>query len=532
VIGVVTAEEMRQADRRASERYGVPSLLLMENAGRGAVDALERVFGPVRGRRLVVVCGKGNNGGDGFVAARHLASRGAEVGVWLAARTAEVRGDAATNLQAVVRARLPLVELADGAAVEGLRGALASSDVVVDALLGTGVTGPATGAIAEAIGAINGAGRPVCALDLPSGLSADHGRLLGPTVRAALTVTFGLPKLGLLLHPGAAEAGRIERVDLGVPRAWLEESGAVGLLEPADVAVLLPPRSPDAHKGRAGHLLVVAGSVGKTGAAALAALGALRGGAGLVTCALPATQQPVVAALLAEAMTEPLPETGAQTLSIKALDRLLELAGRMDAVAIGPGVGLEPETQALVRELVVATERPMVIDADGLTALGGQLDRLGHARGPRLLTPHPGEAGRLLGRATADVQADRLGSARALAAASGAWVALKGAGTLVAGPAGAGGRVGGPDVVINPTGNPGLATGGTGDVLTGLTGALLAQGLDPEAALRAAVYLHGLAGDLAVAGRGEVGLLASDVAHALPAARRRVRSEGAASATR
>ncbi|MBI4011263.1 MAG: NAD(P)H-hydrate dehydratase [Candidatus Rokubacteria bacterium] len=514
---LATAEEMRRADRRATERFGVPSLLLMENAGRGAADAIERAFGSARGRRVAVVCGKGNNGGDGFVLARQMAGRGAAVAVWLVGRSADVRGDAATNLAAVRQSGLPFSELGGGG-IEALRAALREVDLVVDALLGTGVSGPATGPVAEAIAAVNEAGRPVCALDLPSGLSADHGRLPGPVVRAALTVTFGVRKLGLALYPGAEYAGQVEVVDLGMPRGWLEEGLTVAIPEAEDLAALVPARPADAHKGHFGHLLVVAGSVGKTGAAVLACRGALRAGTGLVTCALPATQQPVVAAQLPEAMTEPLPETGAQTLSGKALERLGELVSRVDAVALGPGVGLPAETQAAARELAVGVARPMVIDADGLTALVGHLGGLREARGPRLLTPHPGEAGRLLGLSAAEVQADRVGSARRLAEESGAWVALKGAGTVVASPGGAALSVPGVEVTLNPTGNPGMATGGMGDVLTGIAGGLLAQGVVPDAALRLAVYLHGLAGDLAAAARGPAGLLASDVADALPAA--------------
>jgi NAD(P)H-hydrate epimerase len=513
VIRVATAEEMRRADRRVTERFGVPSLLLMENAGRGAADAVERVFGPARGRRVLAVCGKGNNGGDGFVVARHLAARGARVAVWLACSRGEVRGDAAVNLDALVRAGLPLVETD----AEALRGELGAADLVVDALLGTGVSGPAAGPVAGAIAAVNEARRPVCALDVPSGLSADHGRLAGPAVRATLTVTFGLPKLGLLLRPAAECAGRIELADLGVPRAWLEADVAVELPEPEDIRTLLPARPSDAHKGRYGHLLVVAGAVGKTGAAVLASRGALRAGTGLVTCACPASQQPVVAGQLVEAMTEPLPETGAQSLSLKAVERVLELASRMDAVAVGPGVGLEPETREAVRRVLVAAERAVVVDADALTALVGHLGELREARGPRLLTPHPGEAARLLGCTVAEVQADRPGSARRLAEASGAWVALKGAGTVVTGPDGR--------TALNPTGNAGMASGGMGDVLTGISGGLLAQGLEPGPALLAAVYLHGLAGDVAAAAGGPVGLLAGDVAEALPDALRRLRAE-------
>lgn len=514
MIPLATAEEMRHADGRASERYGVPSLLLMENAGRGATDAIERGFGPVRGRRVAVVCGRGNNGGDGFVVARHLLARGAAVEVWLAGRPEEVGGDAATNLVALRLAGQAILPVEAGGALL-LEGALARADLVVDAVLGTGVRGAATGPAAVAIDAINRAGRPVCALDLPSGLSSESADVLGPTVRATVTVTFGVPKLGLFLEAGRAHAGRVEVADLGVPRAWLEDGLRAGLLEAADVASLLPPRPGDAHKGRFGHLLVVAGSLGKTGAAALAARGALRVGTGLVTCALPASQQPVVAGHLAEAMTVALGEPGATALGRDALPGLLELAGRMDAVALGPGSGIGPGTQALLRDLVAGVERPMVVDADALTALAGQLDIAGRARAPRLLTPHPGEAARLLGESIGTIQRDRPGSARRLAQATGAVIALKGAWTVVATPDG--------EVALNPTGNPGMATGGMGDVLTGVAGGLLAQGLAPVAALQAAVYLHGLAADVVAESRGEAGLLAGDVADALPEAVRRVR---------
>ena len=519
MIPVATAEEMRRADRRATERYGVPSLLLMENAGRGAADALERTLGPVGGRRVAVVCGKGNNGGDGFVVARHLLGRGARVSAWLVGRSADVHGDARVNLEALRRAGEPVTEAPEPgeAAFDRLRAELTEADVIVDAVLGTGVRGAATGAIAAAIEAINAAGiagRPVCALDLPSGLPSDGEASIGPVVRARVTVTFGLPKLGLVLPAGAAQAGRVEIADLGIPRAWLEEGIPTALLEAADVRASLPLRPAEAHKGSYGHLLVVAGSVGRTGAAVLACLGALRAGTGLVTCATPASQQPVVAAQLPEPMTESLPETAARTISTKAVERVVELLGRMDALALGPGIGLDPETRTAVEMLVREVERPMVVDADALTALAGNPALCRAAPAPRLLTPHPGEAARLLGCTIAEVQADRIASARRLAAESGALVALKGARTVVADPGGL--------VALNPTGNPGMATGGTGDVLTGVAGGLLAQGVAPTVALGAAVYLHGLAGDLAAAARGQAGLVAGDLAEALPAAIRRV----------
>jgi ADP-dependent NAD(P)H-hydrate dehydratase / NAD(P)H-hydrate epimerase len=519
LIPLATAEEMRRADRRATERYGVPSVLLMENAGRGAADAIERVLGPVGGRRVVVVSGKGSNGGDGFVVARHLVGRGARVSAWLVGRVDDVRGDARVNLDALQRAGECVTEVPEpaGKTFDRLDAELAGADVIVDALLGTGVRGPATGAVAAAIEAINAAGasgRSVCALDLPSGLPSDGEAPAGPVVRARVTVTFGLPKLGLILPAGAACAGRVEIADLGIPRVWLEEGISTALLEAADVRASLPLRPADAHKGSYGHLLVVAGSVGRTGAAVLACLGALRAGTGLVTCATAASQQPVVAAQLSEPMTEPLPETAARTISTKAVERVVELLGRMDALALGPGIGLDPETRTAVEVLVREVERPMVVDADALTALAGKPGLCRAAPAPRLLTPHPGEAARLLGCTIAEVQVDRIASARRLAADSGAIVALKGARTVVAHPDGR--------VTLNPTGNPGMATGGTGDVLTGVAGGLLAQGVANAEVLGAAVYLHGLAGDLAAATRGQAGLVAGDVADALPAAIRRV----------
>lgn len=518
MLRVATAEEMRRADRRATEELAIPSLLLMENAGRGAVEVMEAVFGPLAGRRVAVLCGKGSNGGDGFVAARHLATRGARVEVFLLAPATEVRGDAGVNLAVLRRSGLAPREVTTSETLAAIRGSVAHADLIVDALLGTGLSGPATGLLAEAIELVNASARPVVSLDLPSGLSSDQGGLLGPVVQATLTVTFGLPKRGLLLYPGAIRAGRVEVVDLGIPASLVGEGIAVGLLEAADVRAAFPPRPPNAHKGSYGHLLVLAGSVGKTGAAVMASLAALRVGTGLVTLGVPSSQQPIVAAQLMEGMTAPLPETPGRTLGAKARERIVELAARMDAIAVGPGLGLEPETQALVRDLVRDLERPMVVDADGLTALAGHLSVLKEARGPRLLTPHPGELARMLGSTVEAVEADRIGVVQRLAGESGVWVALKGARTVIGGPDG--------QVSLNPTGNPGMATGGTGDVLTGIVGGLLAQGLPPLLALQAGVYLHGLAGDLARESRGEEGMIAGDLLLAVPDAIRRLRGDG------
>jgi NAD(P)H-hydrate epimerase len=347
-------------------------------------------------------------------------------------------------------------------------------------------------------------------LDLPSGLGSDQGALLGPTVKATLTATFAGYKRSLLLHPGASHAGRVAIIDIGIPPAEVERGIATFVLEEADARRHFPPRRADAHKGSFGHLLVVAGSVGKTGAAALAGFAALRSGVGLCTIATAASQQPIVAALGMEPMTEPLAETVGQTVSLKARERILELAARTDAVALGPGLSLDPETQELIRGLVVDVRRPMVVDADALSALGGHLDLLDRAAGPRALTPHPGEMARMLGSTVAEVQADRLETVRMFCVRHRVALALKGAGTVIGDPAGR--------VFINPTGNPGMASGGSGDVLTGMVGAFLARGLDALTALQAGCFLHGLAGDLACAERGEDSLIAGDIIEAIPAA--------------
>lgn len=498
---------MRGLDARAIESLGIPGTRLMENAGAGAARAILARFGPLRGRRVVVLCGKGNNGGDGFVVARHLRARGARVRVFLLGRRRDVVGDAA---RALGRWRGAVTELGDSADLGAMMHELERAHVVVDALLGTGLTGPARGLMAQAIEAVNAVGRPVVALDLPSGLGADSGAVLGPAVRAVLTPTFAGLKRSLLLHPAAGYAGRVEVVDIGIPPAETERGITTFLLEETDIRPLFPPRHRDAHKGGYGHLLVVAGSLGKTGAAALAARAALRSGVGLCTVATPASQQPVVAALGLEFMTEALPETPAQTASLKSRERILELATRMDAVALGPGLGLDPETQELARALIAEVPHPVVVDADALSALAGHLRLLRRAAGPRALTPHPGEMARMLGISVSQIQADRIEVTRRFCLDHGVALALKGAGTVIGGSDGR--------IYINPTGNPGMAKGGSGDVLTGMVGAFLARGFDAVNALQAGCFLHGLAGDLAALAYGEEGLLAGDIIEAIPAA--------------
>src|SRR5437660_5565029 len=516
---LVTAAEMRELDRAAIETRNIPSLRLMENAGKAVVEEMERFFGPLRGKAVTIVAGKGQNGGDGFVTARLLRQRRCQARVVLLASPSALTGDAATNLKKFERARGRCLAVETPAQLGPiLSPLLQDSDLVVDAVFGTGLNAPVQGLPATAITLMNASRKPIVAIDLPSGLDGDTGAVLGTAITATLTVTLARPKRGLYLGAGPDHAGAIHVADIGIPPDIIAAAKIpVSLLEASDIRAWLPPRSRTAHKGTFGHAGIVAGSAGKTGAAAMAAQAALRVGAGLVTVAAPRSVSDVLEAKLLEAMAYPVPETEARTLSKQALEALLAFAETKTALAIGPGIGTHPDTQALIHNLIVSVGKPTVLDADGINAFTGHKEMIAQAHGPLVLTPHPGEMARLLGVTTADVQRDRLGVASRMAREHNAWVVLKGAGTVVAGPDGR--------LAVNPTGNPGMATGGTGDVLTGMIVGLLAQGLSPWEAACAGTYLHGLAGDLAVARRGEVGMLARDLLETIPEAIRALQSE-------
>ncbi len=511
MIKVVTATEMQELDRRATAEYGMPSLLLMENAGTETVREMLAAFPALPSLRVAIVCGRGNNGGDGFVIARHLLNRGTLVETFLLARREEIKGDARVNLEILAKMGAAPGEITGAEDLATVAARIDSADVVVDALLGTGTQGPVKGLFAEAIELVNRAHRPVVAVDIPSGLAADDPEPPGPAVRATLTVTFALPKPCLVLYPAAACAGSVRIGDIGMPAALRRDPKLrLGLLEAGDVASVFPRRDPAAHKGTFGHVLVIAGSVGKTGAAALAGQSAQRVGAGLVTLAVPESLNNVLEVKLTEVMTEPVAETEARTIGREALDRLLHLAQGKNAVAIGPGLGTHPSTQKLVQELLPALRIPIVLDADGINALAGQADLLKRAAAPLILTPHPGELSRLLGVPRDEVLKRRIGLARDVAGRFNVTVVLKMARTVIASPTG--------DAVIVPTGNPGMATGGTGDVLTGLIAGLLTQGVEPGLAAQAGAYLHGLAGDLAAEGLGQEAMLAGDLLERVPEA--------------
>jgi NAD(P)H-hydrate epimerase len=510
---------MREIDRLTTERYGVPSLQLMENAGTRVVESMSRRYPDLPQKKTLVLCGKGNNGGDGFVVARLLRQRACSAGVILFAEREQVKGDAAVNLRRWEEC---------GGTTECIRSEeewaahssqLQACDIVVDALLGTGLQGPVTGLLARVIADVNHlrSGRGVVAVDIPSGLSSDSSTLAEPFLRVELTVTFTAPKMCHALPPACNHIGTLEVVPIGTPSELLnsEVGGKTVLVEPDDFAALPLRRRRDAHKGDFGHVLIVAGSRGKTGAAILAAQGALRAGAGLVTVATPVSVLPIVAAGQPEMMTEALPETDAQTISMEAMDygRFEEICQGKTVLGAGPGLSTHVDTQEFIRALVAHCELPLILDADGLNAFAGRAADLKNRKTASLaITPHPGELARLLNCPVAKVQDDRLAAAQETASLCHALVVLKGQRTVVASPSG--------QVFINSTGNSGMASGGTGDVLLGILAGLTAQfGVgDWARVLSLGTYLHGLAGDLAAEKLGEHSMLASDQLSFLPQA--------------
>lgn len=506
---VVTADEMREMDRQTIESFGLPGRILMENAGRGAARALMQWAPPLGMASVGVAAGRGNNGGDGFVIARYLFQHGIDVKVYLLSESSRLAGDAAANFSLLGTLGVPVAELPDESALERHRKEMTEKTLWVDAILGTGLSSDVRGYFRAAIEFINSLNRPVFAVDIPSGLHADTGLPCGVSIRADQTATFAFAKTGHVQEPGASLTGGLHVIDIGIPPHVARAAGPRHhLIEPADIAAHLPPRPADMHKGGSGHVLAVAGAPGKTGAAAMTAMSALRAGAGLATLGVPKSLNPAVEPQVLEAMTVGLAETEAGNLSDAAAEKILELAADKRCLALGPGIGIEPATCRLVHRLVQESPVPLVIDADGINNLAEEPELLINAHSPVVLTPHPGEMARLTRETAASVQADRIGAARRFAETFRVCLVLKGARTVVASPDGG--------VHINPTGNPGMASGGMGDVLTGVISGLIAQGLSPETAARIGVFLHGAAADEAAASCGPFGYLASDVMRQIP----------------
>ncbi len=502
---VLNTQQMREADRRTIDEVGIPSIVLMENAGRQAVAAMEAAFEDLTSMHVGVVCGRGNNGGDGFVVARTLIQRGVETSVFLLGSVADVRGDARTNLEVLGRIGLTIVEITNAQEWELHSSELSRCELMVDAILGTGFHGRLSGLLETVVADINGLGVPIVAIDLPTGLSADTCDVEGEAIEASMTITLGAPKIPLILPPADTYSGDLVIADIGIPFPILDdvEGPYIELLTRERMRELVPARAADSHKGDFGRVLVIAGSVGRTGAAHLAAIGALRSGAGLVTVATPRSCLPIVAAMAPEYMTEGLEETEAGTIDFAALDRVLDF--KADVIAVGPGLGQSPGTAAFVHGLLERAGVPLVLDADALNAFVGDPERLlGRDGVDVVITPHPGEMARLLNLSIEAVQHDRLRHATEFASSRRVHVVLKGHRTIIAGPDNR--------AFINLTGNAGMATGGTGDLLTGMIAAWFGQLLDAEAACKLAVYLHGTAGDLAEADEGDVALVAGDLA--------------------
>ena len=502
---VLNTQQMREADRRTIDDVGIPSIVLMENAGRQAVAAMEAAFDGLPHSHVGVLCGRGNNGGDGFVVARTLVQRGIEATVFLLGSVSEVRGEARTNLEVLGRLGITVVEVTNAQEWELHFSEISGCDLLVDAILGTGFHGRLTGFLETVVADVNDLGVPVVAIDVPTGLSADSHEIDGDAIEASMTVTLAAPKIPLVLPPADTHAGDLVIADIGIPSPVLDEIEGpyLELLTRERMRELVPARAAESHKGDFGRILIVAGSLGRTGAAHLAALGALRSGAGLVTVATPRSSLPILASMGAEYMTEPLDETPSGSIDYAAVDRVLEI--KADVIAIGPGLGQDPSTAAFVQSLVERAGVPLILDADALNAFAEEPERLAGRDGVDvIITPHPGEMARLINGTVEAVQHDRLAHAREFATGHRVHVVLKGHRTVIAGPDGRS--------FVNLTGNAGMATGGTGDLLTGMIAAWFAQLLDAEAASKLSVYLHGSAGDLAAADEGQIALTASDVA--------------------
>ena len=506
---LVSAQQMRAIDRRAIEGIGFPGLELMENAGRGIAHHIKDILqGETKGKRVAIFCGRGNNGGDGYVIARYLHSWGSLVQVFLLADRSQIEGDALVNLQKIERLGVKIAAIGGTDVLPAVSGV----DLIVDGIFGTGFHGEVDPRISKVIDYINSSGVPILAIDTPSGLNNDTGKVVGSCIRATYTVSLALPKIGQYFYPGHGYCGQVKIIDIGMPpEAVAGEEILTNLTTPSEVKQMIPDRSPTSNKGDCGKLFIVAGSVGLTGAATLAAMAAVRSGSGLVTVGVPKSLDDVLEIKLTEAMTKPLAEIkNRRCLALRAHGSITENIAVADAVCLGPGVGRHYETMELFRRLVAGLAKPATLDADGLFAFSGKPELLRDCAADLVLTPHLGEFARLTGKPLEDIQADRMAHATAFAKEIGKVVLLKGAPTIIAAPDGR--------VFINPTGNAGMATGGSGDVLTGVIGALLALGIKGLEAAICGAYLHGLAGDLAQKTIGTFGMAAGDIVNFLPKA--------------
>ena len=507
---IALAKEMRQIDDLAARRYGIPEILLMENAGKAAADVVVSLVGELKGKTVCVVAGTGNNGGDAFAAARHIANRGATVRVFLLGSAANMKPAAALNRDICAKMGIEVRSLLEERDWDRLSIFLRFADCVLDGIFGTGFYGELREDAQRLVKIINEAAKPVVSIDLPSGVNSDTGAVAGDAVRADMTVTLGLPKPGHFFCPGAAYTGRLVVDDIGLPSMLIDkEEIAQEYIDDEMARALLKPRPLDVHKGDCGRILVIAGSVGTTGAAALSSQAALRAGAGIVTLALPESLNHIMEVKLTEVMTLPLAEEEDGTLGQAAVEQIIKAADGYDTVLIGPGLGREPGTGEFVRAVCKNVDKPLIIDADALFAYQGNVTDLSDLKNIPVLTPHLGEMAGLLGISVQELRQDVLNTTRRAAAEWNSIIVLKSECTIVACPAGT--------IWLTSKGNPAMATAGSGDVLAGTIAGLFKQ-LDTGAAPLLGVYLHGLAGDIAAKRLG-TGIIASEIAEALPKAR-------------
>ncbi|MEA1960101.1 MAG: NAD(P)H-hydrate dehydratase [Bacillota bacterium] len=506
---LLNADEMRDIDRRATEEYGIPSILLMENAGLRIVELIEDLGRGVKGLHVVILAGRGNNGGDGLVAARHLINGGAKVDTFLLGDSQELTQDSGINYDMLGRVKAGIYPLRQEEDLDKLMVSLLSADVIIDAIYGIGFHGSLGEFETQVAKLVNWSQATVISADIPSGVEADTGKIHGEAIRADYTVTFALPKVGLVLDPGKEYAGTLTVADISIPRVLLSDPRvSTHLIDGPMVQHHFAPRRSETHKGTFGHALIIGGSAGMTGAVIMSAYAALRAGAGLVTTAVPESLLSLVDTTVLEIMTRPLPQTRGAAISLEALPAIENLLGTSSVCAIGPGMSRYPEANAILRFVLKNSGIPVIIDADGINALQGDASILKDRQVPVVLTPHPGEMARLTGLSAEAIQQNRLEIARRYALLWGITLVLKGNKTVIASPNG--------ELFVNICGNPGMATAGSGDVLTGIIAGLIAQGLKPLDAAVAGVYLHGMAGDQVVLKTGERGLVAGDLIQAIP----------------
>jgi len=506
---LLKADEMKAIDRKASSDFGIPSIVLMENAGLRTLEVVEDILGGSKNKSIIILAGKGNNGGDGLVIARHLMNSDAKVKVFITGQESELTPDSRLNYNILLRMGAAIETLVSDEDLDRLLPFLINADLIIDALYGIGFKGSLNEFHSRIVKMVNWCRVPVVAVDIPSGVEADTGHVHGLAIKATHTVTFALPKIGLILEPGKDYVGTLSVADISIPKELLTAASLkTNLMDEQMVKSLFGPRKAESHKGTYGHVLVIGGSPGMVGAVMMASLAALRTGAGLVTAAVPESLAGIVDSSLMEVMTAPLAETGQSTIALEALPAMENLLGTVSVCAIGPGMSRYPEAAAIIRYVLERAGVPVVIDADGLNALSEEIEILKDRQIPIVLTPHPGEMGRLCGMSNEEIQSNRLETTRKFAQEWGVTLVLKGNKTVIANPSG--------EAFINISGNPGMATAGSGDVLCGIIAGLIAQGLKPQEAAWAGVYLHGLAGDFAAESKGERGLIAGDLIASLP----------------